>query len=882
MTSDGQPGVATDFEARPPSAEQAPTPQLRALVLCDLAIETLGDGTDEARTAELVREHDRLVRELLGRHGGFEADKTDGFLALFERPIHAVAFALDYQRALREFGRRVGLALAGRVGIHVGDVVTWKNNAEDVEQGARRVEVEGLAKPVAARLMHLARPRQILLSSIALALAQRAEAELNAAPGKVRWMGHGPYRFKGVPAPMVVHEVGEPGLALLGAPPSDDKATRDTPWWRRPAAMVVETLAVLAVVLAMFMLSGRPQPAIAFAERDWVVVGDLRNMTGDDSLTEALDVAFRISLEQSRHVNVLSDLKVRDTLRRMQRETGTPLDRDTGAEIALREGARALILPTVAEIGGRVRVSAEVIDPHTQTTVYAESHDGVGIASTLNSVDRVTGALRARLGETLKAIEADSQPLPQVTTASIDALKAYAEALEHLGQARFGEAQEEFSRALGIDPDFALAYIGKARASGGADDIDAAHAQMLEARARAGRLTGRDRTYVDAWTASFGPLDEALQAWRLMATLYPDDFAAHYNVAWLAWGHGRVDEEARRSALRAADPHNALKDAGHSLAGNLSLLLGDVAGALDQFQHIGPDASSLLASRKAVALYAAGRGQAARETLEASAPDTARAFNLYWHLASTALDVADGHWSRAHSELVTATQRAASVDGTIHRTSRLALLMLERLDGGPDVVQTRELCAEMRTALHVDLRRGGVHHAVGAGLCAYLLAATDAEAALELLVLIQRTAAPGYPALQAVQAAASAELSRLAGDPAMAVETLEPFSVKPAVLLVNIAMLDALRAAGRVDEALVQAEALAASLPQALAELNYFQALQPFNTAQVRLASLAEAELMAASGRSEEANAAVAELLAAWPDAREHGPAAKRLAALPE
>ena len=61
-----------------------------------------------------------------------------------------------------------------------------------------------------------------------------------------------------------------------------------------------------------------PQPAIAFAERDWVVVGDLRNLTGDAKLDESLEQAFRISLEQSHYVNVLSDLKVRETLANMQ------------------------------------------------------------------------------------------------------------------------------------------------------------------------------------------------------------------------------------------------------------------------------------------------------------------------------------------------------------------------------------------------------------------------------------------------------------------------------------------------------------------------------------------------------------------------------------
>ena len=81
-----------------------------------------------------------------------------------------------------------------------------------------------------------------------------------------------------------------------------------------------------------------PQPAIAFAERDWVVVGDLRNLTGDQRLDESLEQAFRISLEQSRYVNVLSDMKVRETLGNMQRKPDVAVDRALGSEIALRDG----------------------------------------------------------------------------------------------------------------------------------------------------------------------------------------------------------------------------------------------------------------------------------------------------------------------------------------------------------------------------------------------------------------------------------------------------------------------------------------------------------------------------------------------------------------
>ncbi|MFZ1222728.1 MAG: adenylate/guanylate cyclase domain-containing protein, partial [Dokdonella sp.] len=139
---------------------------LRSLVLCDLVdstalVERLGDR----EAAELIRKHDRLARTLADRHGGQEIDKTDGFLMMFERPLSAVAFALDYQRGLRQLNAAEKTSLAARVGIHVGEVVIWDNSSEDIAKGAKPVEVEGLVKPVTSRLMNLALPGQILLSN---------------------------------------------------------------------------------------------------------------------------------------------------------------------------------------------------------------------------------------------------------------------------------------------------------------------------------------------------------------------------------------------------------------------------------------------------------------------------------------------------------------------------------------------------------------------------------------------------------------------------------------------------------------------------------------------------------------------------------------------
>jgi putative peptide modification system cyclase len=317
--------------------QNKPESLLRAIAVCDLVdstalIEQLGDR----KGAEFMQQLDRFSRDLLQRHRGREIDKTDGFLLLFDRPIQAVAFAIEYQRLLRRLGEMEFLPLKARIGIHVGDVLLWDNRSDDVARGAKPVEVEGLAKPVAARLMHLALPGQILMSGIAESLAMRAQGELESEHD-IEWVEHGHYRFKGVPEPLAVFEVGERGVAPMMAPAQNGKAYRDVPWWRRRTALVIEAVLLVAVLLPLAYFSLRGPDAIAFGKRDWIVVGDMTNQTGESILNDSLQTAFRIGLEQSQYVNVVSDLKVRNTLALMQRDAdNTHVDRIIGSEVAIQ------------------------------------------------------------------------------------------------------------------------------------------------------------------------------------------------------------------------------------------------------------------------------------------------------------------------------------------------------------------------------------------------------------------------------------------------------------------------------------------------------------------------------------------------------------------
>jgi serine/threonine protein kinase len=209
-----------------PGLDDQHAPALLTAVVTDLvdSVRIVSELGDHAAHAAQQR-HDRLARDLLAAHGGREIDKSDGFLLLFEAPAPAVMFALRYHEALRQLSVETSVQWRARVGIQLGELFVHENLPEDVARGAKPLEVDGLAKSLAARLMNLAQGGQTLLGTAAFDLAQRGGVAL---PGQqLGWLAHGRYRIKGSEPAMEVFEVGVVGQAPLAPPPDSDKAHRE-------------------------------------------------------------------------------------------------------------------------------------------------------------------------------------------------------------------------------------------------------------------------------------------------------------------------------------------------------------------------------------------------------------------------------------------------------------------------------------------------------------------------------------------------------------------------------------------------------------------------------------------------------------------------------
>ncbi|MFO7281119.1 MAG: hypothetical protein C0P77_012010 [Thermoanaerobacterales bacterium] len=109
---------------------------------------------------ELLVRHRRLIAAAVARRRGrFLAHAGDGTMAVFDRVDHALAAAVDAQRALGAAPWPGDLVPRVRMGVHVGEIVEVDG------------EPVGLAVHHGARVMAAARPGQVLVSPDAAAAA---------------------------------------------------------------------------------------------------------------------------------------------------------------------------------------------------------------------------------------------------------------------------------------------------------------------------------------------------------------------------------------------------------------------------------------------------------------------------------------------------------------------------------------------------------------------------------------------------------------------------------------------------------------------------------------------------------------------------------------
>ena len=319
-------------------------------------------------------------------------------------------------------------------------------------------------------------------------------------------------------------------------------------WWLAAPA------ATAAVVAGVLVWQSTRTPALQ--SRDLVVLASLTNRTGDTMFDDTLGEALAVQLRQSPFLNVVPDQRVQATLRMMRRDPMQPITEEVGRDVCQRVSARALLTSTIAALGSSYVITLRALDCVTGDTLAERQVQAGRKEDVLGDLGKATTMFREQLGESLASISRYDARIEAATTPSLEALKAYSQALQARRAQGDRAALPLMRRAVELDPEFALAHARLGTIYSNLLDDEASRRHTIRAFELREKVSELERLYIEARYYTTGQPDpvRAIEAYRVSIATYPNDYASRVNLALLLKGRGEMEESLAlmREATRLA------------------------------------------------------------------------------------------------------------------------------------------------------------------------------------------------------------------------------------------------------------------------------------------------------------------------------------------
>jgi eukaryotic-like serine/threonine-protein kinase len=311
----------------------------------------------------------------------------------------------------------------------------------------------------------------------------------------------------------------------------------------RRNAILLSTAAALVVAVLVSWFTWRRLHGPVPGDHHQVVLADFENTSGDPDFDRALKTLLVIDLNQSPFLIVAGGSDVRKVLKLMNRPPEADLTPAVAREVCERLNDQVVLAGTIARFGQKYLLTLTATDCSDgkdliQTKQVAANRDDV-----IKAVDTMAADMRERLGEPLKSRHSSGQRLQMAHTFSLDALKAYSQALALHQKLKFKEAEPFYQRAIDLDPNFATAYDMLANCynnMGEAELGNKAQAKAYELRDQADEPTRlRITAMYEYWKT--GDRHQAVRNFQNWTTLYPNQPEAWDLLGEFQSSVGRMD-----------------------------------------------------------------------------------------------------------------------------------------------------------------------------------------------------------------------------------------------------------------------------------------------------------------------------------------------------
>jgi serine/threonine protein kinase/Flp pilus assembly protein TadD len=335
----------------------------------------------------------------------------------------------------------------------------------------------------------------------------------------------------------------------------EDLESLDDAQANRPAAKAAGRkwpLAVAAVVVLLLVASGlawwksRPGAAPAAggaaesragaapqSTKDSIILADFVNHTGDPVFDTTLNQALQIDLEQSPVINIVSQQHLVQSVKYLGKPEGTPITPAIAREIGEREGVKAILTGTVANLGKEYVITLAAQNTATGDEIVSAQAQAPDKEHVLDALSKAAATMRGKLGEDLASIKKLDTPFGQATTPSLEAFRAYA-----LGDTAHGKAQDipeaegHYLRAIELDPNFAMAYARLGVVYINSGQVAKANKYFARAYESSQHVSERERLYIAGhyYQNVTGNMPKVIETLQEAIQTYPGNLDSYINI----------------------------------------------------------------------------------------------------------------------------------------------------------------------------------------------------------------------------------------------------------------------------------------------------------------------------------------------------------------
>jgi eukaryotic-like serine/threonine-protein kinase len=312
-------------------------------------------------------------------------------------------------------------------------------------------------------------------------------------------------------------------------------------------------IAVIALVAGGLYLRSRPSHALT--QQDTLVLADFTNTTGDSVFDGTLKQALAVDLEQSPFLRVLPGARVRETLRFMGRSPDERMTTDLARELCLRASSKAMLAGSIASLGSQYVITLNAVNCQSGDSLAQEQTEASSKEQVLGALGSAVSKMRGKLGESLASVQKFDAPIQQVTTSSLEALKAFAMGNAEFDRGRERESLTFYKRAVELDPNFAWVYARMGVVYVADGELEQAQESTRKAYELRDRVSERERLYITHhyYDTVTGELDKEIETLQLYQRTYPNDSVPSNNlaVAYAQTGDFEKAVAAAQESIRA-------------------------------------------------------------------------------------------------------------------------------------------------------------------------------------------------------------------------------------------------------------------------------------------------------------------------------------------